>query len=250
MKLKYYLRGLGIGIILTTLVFLVTKPEQKLTEDEIKKRAAELGMTMERDPLSSSLDDILNKSDEQETEAHNLEEGDSEGGNSDEVDLENQNELSTDLENTEEESQPLSEGDNTGDELLDNTEDELLDNTEDELLDNTEDDTVDDNNEMSLDHINTVDDSAQTEVVDITEPMVGEELEIVLHEPYVFTITEGLSSGTVSIRLQEAGIVDSSKNFNEYMISIDKVKYIRVGTYQIPRNASYEEISKIITKQS
>ena len=44
MKLKYYLRGLGIGIAVTTLVLGLSGRKESLTDEEIKARAAELGM--------------------------------------------------------------------------------------------------------------------------------------------------------------------------------------------------------------
>lgn len=48
MKLKYYLRGLGIGIIVTTVILTVRfsfyKP--KITDEEVMTRAAQLGMVM------------------------------------------------------------------------------------------------------------------------------------------------------------------------------------------------------------
>ena len=49
MKLKYYLRGLGIGVIVTTIILAIAlerKPEA-LTDAQIKERAAELGMVEE-----------------------------------------------------------------------------------------------------------------------------------------------------------------------------------------------------------
>lgn len=56
MKLKYYLRGLGIGIIITTLVLMIAYSGHKteLTEEEIIARAEELGMVMKEDPLFSN----------------------------------------------------------------------------------------------------------------------------------------------------------------------------------------------------
>ncbi len=42
MKQKYYLRGLGIGILVTALVFTVTGPSE-MTDEEIIKRAEALG---------------------------------------------------------------------------------------------------------------------------------------------------------------------------------------------------------------
>ena len=47
MKLKYYMRGLGIGILLTTIIFVLSGYNKVLTDEEIKERAAELGMVSE-----------------------------------------------------------------------------------------------------------------------------------------------------------------------------------------------------------
>jgi hypothetical protein len=47
MKLKYYMRGLGIGIILTTLIFILSGNREKLTNNQIIARATELGMVLE-----------------------------------------------------------------------------------------------------------------------------------------------------------------------------------------------------------
>lgn len=45
MRLRYYLRGLGIGIIVTAVIMGVSSGKNhKMSDEEIKKRAAELGM--------------------------------------------------------------------------------------------------------------------------------------------------------------------------------------------------------------
>ncbi|MBE5895019.1 MAG: endolytic transglycosylase MltG [Lachnospiraceae bacterium] len=46
MKLKYYLRGLGIGIVVTALImhFALGGEKETMTDEEIKARAAQLGM--------------------------------------------------------------------------------------------------------------------------------------------------------------------------------------------------------------
>lgn len=56
MKFKYYLRGLGIGIIITTIVLMIAYSGYKteLTDEEIIARAESLGMVMEEDPLFSN----------------------------------------------------------------------------------------------------------------------------------------------------------------------------------------------------
>lgn len=44
MKLKYYLRGLGIGIVLTTLILFVFRMVHPISNEEVIKRAEQLGM--------------------------------------------------------------------------------------------------------------------------------------------------------------------------------------------------------------
>lgn len=44
MKLKYYLRGLGIGIFVSVLIVGLTSGRQKMTDEEVIARAKELGM--------------------------------------------------------------------------------------------------------------------------------------------------------------------------------------------------------------
>lgn len=60
MKLKYYLRGLGIGIIITTLVLMIAYSGHKteLTDAEIIARAESLGMVMKEDPLFSNSESV------------------------------------------------------------------------------------------------------------------------------------------------------------------------------------------------
>ena len=59
MNLKYYLRGLGIGIIVTALIlgFSVGGKEKTLSNEEIKERAKELGMTEENVVLADLVSD-------------------------------------------------------------------------------------------------------------------------------------------------------------------------------------------------
>ena len=57
MKLKFYLRGLGIGIAITALVMglaLGNRPKEKLTDEEIRQRAEQLGMVDEDRTLVSA----------------------------------------------------------------------------------------------------------------------------------------------------------------------------------------------------
>ena len=58
MKLKYYLRGLGIGMIVTALILGISfsnrqdQTSQIMTDDQIRERAAELGMVDSSESVS------------------------------------------------------------------------------------------------------------------------------------------------------------------------------------------------------
>ena len=59
MKRKYYLQGLGLGILVTALVFTIAGPKE-LSDEEIIKRAEELGYVKE-EGSSLGIKDLLNK---------------------------------------------------------------------------------------------------------------------------------------------------------------------------------------------
>lgn len=67
MKLKYFLRGFGIGIVSTVVIFNVfgTKTEKAtLTDAEIIERAQSLGMIREDKKIEETLEQILNNQEE------------------------------------------------------------------------------------------------------------------------------------------------------------------------------------------
>ena len=63
MKFKYYLRGLGLGIIFTSIVFMVSYRfnGEELTDAQIIQKARSLGMTMEKDTSFEEETESVNK---------------------------------------------------------------------------------------------------------------------------------------------------------------------------------------------
>ena len=60
MKLKYYMRGLGIGLCLAAIILSFgTQKLEKMTDEEIMQRAQKLGMTMP-DKMDDQLHNVLN----------------------------------------------------------------------------------------------------------------------------------------------------------------------------------------------
>lgn len=67
MKLKYYLRGLGIGMIVTALILGISfsnrqdQTSQTMTDDQIRERAAELGMVDSSELTLAALQNSANQ---------------------------------------------------------------------------------------------------------------------------------------------------------------------------------------------
>lgn len=59
MKLKYYLRGLGIGIIVTTIILAISFSGRKeeISDEEVIARATQLGMVMQEEDTSQETTD-------------------------------------------------------------------------------------------------------------------------------------------------------------------------------------------------
>ena len=62
-----------------------------------------------------------------------------------------------------------------------------------------------------------------------------------------FVISSGMISNTAAGILEELGVVESGYDFNMYLYNNGYESKLRVGTYEIPKGASYEEITRIIT---
>lgn len=71
MKLKYYLRGLGIGIICTAIIMgiaLSGNKKETMTDTEIIERARLMGMVMPEDVENDSLEEEKEPSDDKDSE--------------------------------------------------------------------------------------------------------------------------------------------------------------------------------------
>lgn len=82
MKLKYYMRGVGTGILVTALILLIVKEPKELSDAEIKIRAAALGMVEEstfsdegvlksnkEEQKDSAVEEVPKETEEEETES-------------------------------------------------------------------------------------------------------------------------------------------------------------------------------------
>lgn len=168
MKLKYYLRGLGIGILVTALIMgFTTRDSRPLTDAEIKAVAAELGM-VESDSLR--LADLP----QEPTPTPEI----------------------TPEPTKEPETTPEPEA--------------------------------------------TTESSGEPAKEPETTPESGTDISV--------TVSAGSGSRTVCNRLEEAGVITDAAEFDKYLCDQGYSKRICVGTFEIPADASWEEIAKIITR--
>ncbi len=222
MKLQYYLRGLGIGIVVTALIMGLTGREPlPLTDAEIKAKAAELGMVEPgavRLPAQTDEPD----SDEEPSQVSGEEEPASpQALGSEEPDI-----TSTIVPTGESgEFLTASGEENPGEGREGSSEAESGDGEEPPEAGEPSDDA---------------DTNTASEIEDT--PAAGEE------ETVSVTIRAGTGSAAVCKQLEEAGLIENAHSFDRYLIDNGYSKKISIDSFEIPVGATEDEIAKIITK--
>lgn len=224
MRLKYYLRGLGIGMAVTALILgiasTVSNKKNTMTDAEIIARAKELGMT-EKTVLSEAVkeeSDTEPESQEPETETK----------------AEPKVEPKTDFE-TEPDIEPEADDETKPDE-------EALEPKRSEEEPKAADTERMENAEPEADQKSDKKEAAPEEEA-TPEKEAAEVLEVVVIE-----IVRGDSSDSVSRKLADMGLVDSAPAYDKYLCTNGYDKKIQTGTYEIQKGATQEEIARIITR--
>ena len=235
MKLRMYLRGLGLGMIVTALVlsFGVKSENKTMTDAEVRARAKELGMVEE----SEKLKDAVSK------EAVNGEEAAAEvtdRANEDEhaEEVTEPNEVKADGTDKSEEpaevKKPEAAKDDAGKpEAV--TEEPVKESSPEEKVEDDKDAAEIDNKkeeikEATRDEKKSEDDKSK--------------------KPYNLTVERGYSSDRVAGILEDAGVIDNAAAFDRYLCSNGYDKRISVGSYQIPAGADYSTVAKLITNSN
>ena len=193
MKLKYYLRGLGIGMFVCAFILSLTIDHQpQMSDQDIRNRAKELGM-IENVKLA-----------------------------------------------------------------------EQAKNQEEEIKEETKEETIAEEEAATEEEVVIEEEAIVDEVIATEEEPVVEEEFVVEEEPVVveesiaeeslpkevdffqLDVISGDSSYSVSRKLEEAGIILSAKELDAYLCENGYDKKIRVGTHQINRLATFEEIANEI----
>ena len=213
MKLKYYLRGLGIGMAVTALILGISfsgrqgQEAQTLTDEQIRERASELGMV---DSSELTLAALQNSAQPQTTMEPEVTE----------------------------ESETMTEPEATA---------EPETTTEPEATAEPEMTTKP---EATAEPEMTTKPETTAEPEMTTKPEATKEPELITapeQSQTTITIKKGSDSGSVSRVLYEAGLVENAKAFDNYLCNNGYSRSINPGIYEIAPGTSEEEIAKIIT---
>lgn len=213
MKLKYYLRGLGIGIIVTTIILAVSfsKREVEISDEEIIERALQLGMVMQED----------------------MEEPQTETESQTDTELEPQTESQTDTE-----IEPQAE-EQAGTESLAGMEPQAGTQTqpgeEQQAGTQTQSGTEPQTGTQT-----------QPGAGEILSDAAGNDGGQGTAENYRLVIRAGDVCRVICENLEENGVVSDAEALREYLSEAGYASNIRAGEYDIPYGASHEEILQIL----
>lgn len=215
MKLKYYLRGLGVGIIFTAIIMGIAfsgNKKENLTDAEIIERAKLLGMEMKEGTKESSEQEPVDKQKEPEQkslESPEANDNKTEGNDSKE-------EVPSDSDDTKQDSQEDEPEKDSSSEGADSKEQQEDENTAKETSSNPE--------------------SGQTSQQEATQEIVE------------IRIEEGDYSDLISRRLFQAGLIPDASAFDNYLTKNGLDGSLRIGVHKIPKGSTQEEIVEILQK--
>ena len=229
MELKYYLRGLGLGIVVTAVIMgLALSGKQTMTDEEVIARAKTLGMVENTESMLLS-----DAAAQEDNEAQEAEETEQVAEPAEQEPQEEATEESTEEESVMEENSQtdVSEGDNTEEEdaqaVTGSQESDLAGQDVQEEADVKQPET-----DVS---------EAQTEQAATETESTDNQNEVTI------TIVSGDSSYSVAKKLADAGIVLTAQSYDAYLCANGYDKKLRTGTFTIPKTASDEQIARIVT---
>ena len=232
MRMRYYLRGLGIGIVVTALLMGFTKGDQKetLTDAEIVERAKSLGM-VESSVLSADLGD------KEDISVNDISEADQQ-----EVMPETEPETADNTEQTEPETTDNTE--QSKPETTDNTEQSKPETADD--AEQSKPETADDTEQTEPETANNTEQSKPDKETEADNP---EKVGTVTGNRYVVTIYSGDGSRTVANRLEEMGVIEDAAEFDRYLCQNGYDKRLTTGNHEINAGADEKEIAEALVKR-
>ena len=262
MKLRYYLRGLGIGIIVIAIIMSFTRQPEKLSDAQIKMRALELGMVEEsvladlqnkkEESHIPAFEDIVNveeenteESDTMAEESENAEESDSEAEEGNIASGESNSEVEEGNSASEESNSEAEEGNSVSGES--NSETEGTNAAENSNTAAQEQNSAEQGNIVTEEQNNIEENNSDS--VANADSNIGSVIvspEEVVEQYIVILVESGNGSEIISRRLYEAGLVNSAVEYNRFLVRNGYDRKLKVGNHEIPVGATEEEMAKIL----
>lgn len=115
------------------------------------------------------------------------------------------------------------------------------------------------NNKMAIDtdeyaeFLATKNATAQKETTKVAEEPKTEEATKVEEKKeevvsYKIAIKDGMTTSEVSDALELNGIIDSSKEFDQFLISNDFHTKVQLGTFEVKKGMTFEQLADVITR--
>ena len=260
MKLKYYLRGMGIGVILTAIImgFALGGRTKPISDAEIIERAKNLGMveggvltdfsTGNSEEVASANISVTevskeNKKLETKAPAGKKEDKVTEGASSSASTASSKAVTSPQKENKKDETkkeEPKKE--EVKKEEVKKEEPKKEEPKKEEAKKEEPKKEEPKKEENKNDEVKE-ESPAPSENAQVTDQTVSEN-----EVPVTVRIPGGMSSDSVAELLHNEGIVDNATSFNKYLIERGVDRKIRSGTKTFPANATYEQIADVIVK--
>lgn len=229
------MRGLGIGILLTTILLSISfssSSKNKLSDEEIIKRAEELGMISSEEGNQNEI--LTSKAPDKKDTMETIEE------TVDEI-----------IEQTSDLAENLTKEDTTDQE--DTIDHEETTNQEDTIdhedTTNQEEKT---NQEETTNHVQTTNQTVELAEKASTDDASKQQDQVDEITPQDSTVAveikKGMNSEDVASMLKHYGVIDDNKHFNQYLIDNGYAKIILDGVFELPIDANYEQITDIIIK--
>ena len=220
MRLKYFLRGLGIGIVVTTIILAIShNAGRRMSDSEVIERAKELGMAYTTAAQENSTESAADTTEPVTTGQESP--TDTEAGSTAETES---SEASTTVQET-----------TTG--IRETTTQQETTTQETTTQETTatraaQESTTETTHEASATEAETT--QAENE---------SNETEASTVITYTLTIASGMSSNTVCDILKKNGIIADSGDFDRFLVSSGYADRIRVGSFEVNSGMSYDELA-------
>lgn len=253
MKLRYYMRGLGIGIFVTAILMAVTihGKTERLTDEQIIERAEALGMEMKYS--SDVLADTVSENQAESTETGLSAQVKEETSLANQLAAEEKTE--NPLLNIEAGNKSVSETDGKTDSLqqdIYHEDPDAAERTETKTdgsadTDSAEEGTTEESAADAQDE-STTDDTEQTDAAGSSTAESGAaDADVQAAGSKQITVSSGDGSDTVARKLYEAGLVSDAAAYDKYLCQNGYDKKICTGVKTIPAGSGEAEIAKILT---